>query len=60
LSEGGNIPGGQPGNHLAAGEGLDEEDEWHDGENVVVRGERSEPVHGEIMDPDDEDREIDG
>lgn len=46
--------------HLAAGQGFDEQDEGHDGEDVVVGGEGGEPVDGEVVDPDDENGEVDG
>jgi len=38
---------------------FDDEDVGHDGENVVVGGKGSQPVDGKVVDPDDEDREID-
>lgn len=37
--------GGDAGDHGAGGHGLDKEKEGHDGEDVVVRGERHEPVY---------------
>ena len=44
---------------MAGAHGFDDENVGHDGEDVMMRGERSEPVDGEVVDPDDEDREID-
>lgn len=38
---------------------FDDEDVGHDGENVVVGGKGSQPVDGKVVDPDDEDREVD-
>ena len=46
--------------HAAGAQRLDEQDVRHDGGDVVVGGERCEPVHGEVADPDHEDREVDG
>ena len=50
----------QAGDHVACAHRLDDEDVGHDGEDVVVRGKGGEPVDGEVVDPDDEDREVDG
>lgn len=44
---------------MACAHGLDDEDIGHDGENVMMRGEGSEPVDGEVVDPDNEDGKID-
>lgn len=52
--------GGEAGDHFAAGEGLDEDEVGHYGEDVVVRGEGGEPVHGEVVRPDEEDHDVDG
>lgn len=41
---------------MAGAHGFDNQDVGHDGENVVMRGEGSEPVDSEIVDPDNEDR----
>lgn len=61
--EGGGVGVGLPrchsGYHAAGAEGLDEEDEGHYGEDVVVGGEGGKPVYGEVSDPDDQDGEID-
>ena len=38
---------------------FDDEDVGHDGEDVVVGGKGSQPVDGKVMNPDDEDREVD-
>ncbi|KFX93599.1 hypothetical protein O988_06725 [Pseudogymnoascus sp. VKM F-3808] len=46
--------------HLAAGERLDEEDERHDGEDVVVGRERREPLDDDVIGPYDQDGEVDG
>lgn len=46
--------------HFAAGEGLDEDEIGHYGEDVVVGGERGEPVDGEVVGPDEEDHDVDG
>ncbi|KFY69794.1 hypothetical protein V499_09738 [Pseudogymnoascus sp. VKM F-103] len=51
---------GDAGDHLAARERLDEEDERHDGEDVVVGGEGREPLHDDVVGPDNEDGEVDG
>lgn len=51
---------GEAGDHLARGEGLDEDEVGHDGEDVVVGGERGEPVDGEVAGPDEEDGDVDG
>lgn len=52
--------GGDAGDHLAAGQGLDEDEVGHDGEDVVVGGEGGQPVDGEVVGPDEEDGDVDG
>ena len=42
--------------HLATCQCLNEENEWHDGKNIVVGRKRCEPLNRKIMYPDDEDR----
>lgn len=44
---------------MTCAHGLDDEDVGHDGENVVVGGKGGQPVDGKVVDPDDEDREVD-
>lgn len=44
--------------HLSTREGLHEKNERHDRQDIMVGGEWREPVDGEIMNPDDENREI--
>ena len=46
--------------HFAARQGLAQEDEGHDAEDVVVRRKGRQPVHGEVVNPDDEDGAVDG
>ena len=46
--------------HLPASESFHEDEVRHDGEDVVVGGERGEPVHGKIAGPDKEDWDVDG
>ena len=46
--------------HFSAGQGFDEDEVGHDGEDVVVGGKGSEPVDGEVADPDEEDGDVDG
>jgi hypothetical protein len=45
---------------VASRHGFDNEDVGHDGEDVVMRGKGCEPVDGKIVNPDDEDRKVDG
>lgn len=45
---------------MAGRHSFDNENVWHDGEDVVVRGKWCEPVDGEIVNPDDEDGKVDG
>jgi hypothetical protein len=47
-------------NDVAGRHGLNDQDVGHDGEDIVMRGERCKPVDGEIMDPDDEYGKVDG
>lgn len=44
---------------MASTHGFDDEDVGHDGEDVVVRGEGCKPMNGEIVNPDDEDWQVD-
>lgn len=53
-------PSGDSGNHMAGAHCFDDEYIGHDGEDVVVRRKRREPVNCEIVNPDDEDRKING
>lgn len=46
--------------HLAGRQILHQQDEGHDGEDIVVRGERCEPVDSKISYPHGENREVDG
>lgn len=39
---------------------FDNKDIWHDRQDVVVRREGGEPVNGKIVDPHDEDGDVDG
>lgn len=39
---------------------FDNEDVWHDGEDVVVRGKGCEPMDGEVVHPDHENGKVDG
>ena len=50
---------GHAGHHVARTERFDEQDIRHDAGDVVVRGEWGEPVDGEIVDPYDEDGNVD-
>lgn len=50
----------EAGYHFPAGEGFDENEVGHDGEDVVVGGERGEPVDGQVAGPDKEDGDVDG
>lgn len=45
---------------MACRHGLNNEDVGHDGEDVVMRGKRCQPVDGEIVNPDDKDGKVDG
>ena len=45
---------------MASAHGFDDENVRHDGQDVVVRGKGRQPVHGEVVDPNDEDGEVDG
>jgi hypothetical protein len=47
------------GYHFATGQGLNEEDKRHDGEDIVVRRKWGEPVNGQIVYPDDENGKVD-
>lgn len=47
-----------PWHHSAGTQGFDQEDEGHDGEDVVVGGERCQPVDRQVADPDNEDRDV--
>ena len=38
--------------HAAGAQRFDKQDEGQDGQDVVVRGERRQPVNGEVADPD--------
>lgn len=46
--------------HSPGRERFHEDEIGHDGNDVVVRGERCQPVDGEVVDPDDEDGDVDG
>jgi len=48
--------GGHSGNHFAACQGFNKEDEWHNGNHVVVRRERSQPVDGKVVYPHHKNR----
>ena len=45
--------------HGSAGRGLDQDDERHDGEDIMERGEGHEPVHHEVVGPDQENQCVD-
>lgn len=47
-------------NHSARAERFHKQNEGHDGEDVVVRRERGEPMYGEIADPDYQYWQVDG
>ena len=52
-------PRGNARDHFPAGEGLDEDEVGHYGQDIMVGGERGEPVDGEVVDPNEEDRDVD-
>lgn len=47
-------------NHFAAGESLHKKDEGHDGEDIMMGRERCEPVHSQVVHPDNKNWEVDG
>ena len=59
----GHVSGGagvQLRDHFPGCERFHEDEIGHDGDDVVVRGEGGQPVNGEVVDPDDEDGDVDG
>lgn len=45
--------------HFPTSQGLDQEDERHDGKYIMVGRKRCKPVNGQVVNPDYEDREVD-
>lgn len=47
------------GDHTPSALGFDQEDERHDGEDVVMRGERRQPMDSKVPHPDDQYGKVD-
>lgn len=54
------VPANDSRDHVPSAHCFDNKDIWHDRQNVVMRRERGEPVNGKVVDPHDEDGDVDG